>query len=191
MIDLLQRVWRVPLPQDAGYGRFNRDGETQFRTFSEFVLAVANPGIYNWAILREKDFDCDIVYRAIAEIEKNASLLDVACPSLLHGDLGSYNLLGDGSRITGLIDWELALYGDPMYDAANLFFWNEDKLQPLLSRLRDRFAKDEAGRRKLYAYMLRIGLEEIYNVVGLNGIGYDNEWVVNRVLDILRRQTAV
>jgi hypothetical protein len=33
--------------------------------------------------------------------------------------------------------------------------------------------------------MLRIGLEEIYNTVILNEIGYDIEWVANRLQKII------
>ncbi|WP_409276117.1 hypothetical protein V1499_11015 [Neobacillus sp. SCS-31] len=37
----------------------------------------------------------------------------------------------------------------------------------------------------MYCYMIRIGLEEIYNTVILNEIGYDIEWVANRLKDII------
>ena len=40
--------------------------------------------------------------------------------SLLHGDPGSHNVMTDGVRITGLVDWEDCLSGDPIYEIA---FW--------------------------------------------------------------------
>ena len=39
---------------------------------------------------------------------------------LLHGDLGSHNVLTDGDRLLGLIDWEDMVAGDPVYEVA---FW--------------------------------------------------------------------
>lgn len=37
---------------------------------------------------------------------------------LVHGDAGLHNTLGDGDRLTGLLDWELAHAGDPAEDLA-------------------------------------------------------------------------
>ena len=39
-------------------------------------------------------------------------------PSLLHGDLGSHNVFTDGQEITGLIDLDDCLSGDPVFDIA-------------------------------------------------------------------------
>lgn len=37
-----------------------------------------------------------------------------------HGDLGPWNLLHEHGRLTGVIDWDLARYGDPLDDVAEL-----------------------------------------------------------------------
>jgi len=42
---------------------------------------------------------------------------------VIHGDLVNHNVLVQGSRITAVIDWGNALYGDWLYDAAWLMFW--------------------------------------------------------------------
>lgn len=39
---------------------------------------------------------------------------------LCHGDLGPHNLLREGGRVTGLIDWDHACLGDPAIDLAPL-----------------------------------------------------------------------
>ena len=47
------------------------------------------------------------------------------CPEehkLVHGDFGSNNVLTDGQKITGVLDWDCALYGDPLFDVAGSFF---------------------------------------------------------------------
>jgi hypothetical protein len=49
----------------------------------------------------------------------SAGRLAAAAPRLLHGDLGSHNVLTDGTDITGLIDWEDCLAGDPVFDVAS------------------------------------------------------------------------
>lgn len=50
------------------------------------------------------------------------------CPEmrcLIHGDFGFDNVFSNGKQITGVIDWELAKYGDFLYDVAWLSFWEE------------------------------------------------------------------
>jgi hygromycin-B 4-O-kinase len=57
--------------------------------------------------------------------ERMATLLDF-CPEdrwLLHGDYGFNNLLVDEGRITGVIDWADAKYGDFLADYASLIFF--------------------------------------------------------------------
>lgn len=44
---------------------------------------------------------------------------------LVHSDLIIHNLLADGKKLTGVVDWELALNGDSDYDLARLFYYQE------------------------------------------------------------------
>lgn len=39
-------------------------------------------------------------------------------PRIVHGDIGPANFLHDGQRVTAVLDWESAHYGDPMEDMA-------------------------------------------------------------------------
>jgi hygromycin-B 4-O-kinase len=43
---------------------------------------------------------------------------------LVHGDFHMGNLIADGTRLTGIIDWELAMYGDYMFDLATFHLWS-------------------------------------------------------------------
>lgn len=45
--------------------------------------------------------------------------------ALVHGDLIIHNLLTDGRNLTGVLDWELALFGDPDYDLFRLSYYQE------------------------------------------------------------------
>ncbi|MFH1997897.1 MAG: phosphotransferase [Patescibacteria group bacterium] len=45
--------------------------------------------------------------------------------TLIHGDLIIHNLLTDGENLTGVLDWELALWGDSDYDLFRLFYYKE------------------------------------------------------------------
>ena len=64
----------------------------------------------------------EVVQKLIARYKQ---LVDY-CPNirhLVHADYGFNNLLSDGNKITGVIDWELSKYGDFIYDIAWLSFW--------------------------------------------------------------------
>lgn len=45
--------------------------------------------------------------------------------TLNHGDLIIHNLLTDSRNLTGVLDWELALFGNPDYDLFRLFYYQE------------------------------------------------------------------
>ena len=54
------------------------------------------------------------------------TLLD-HCPEerhLIHGDLLNYNVLVADGRISAVIDWGCAMYGDFLYDPAWFAFWS-------------------------------------------------------------------
>lgn len=53
-----------------------------------------------------------MVYRWL---EENVPAGDIPTV-VVHGDVGSGNFLHDGERVTGVLDWEQAHYGDPMED---------------------------------------------------------------------------
>lgn len=54
---------------------------------------------------------------AISRAVSGQPLEDVA-PVLLHGDLAHHNVIIHGKTVRGLVDWEDALLGDPLYDIA-------------------------------------------------------------------------
>ena len=66
------------------------------------------------------DLTAEAAHAILAAFERHSQCLQLSGGVLLHGDLGSHNVLTDGDRLLGLIDWEDALAGDPVYDVA---FW--------------------------------------------------------------------
>jgi aminoglycoside phosphotransferase (APT) family kinase protein len=51
--------------------------------------------------------------------------LFITKPIIVHGDLINHNLLTDGKNLTGVLDFELALFGDRDYDICRLFYYQE------------------------------------------------------------------
>ncbi|QRZ62298.1 phosphotransferase [Rothia sp. ZJ932] len=44
-------------------------------------------------------------------------------PTLVHGDLAGHNILWQGDRLAGVIDWDHTTIGDPAFDLATLGNW--------------------------------------------------------------------
>ncbi|MCL2045357.1 MAG: aminoglycoside phosphotransferase family protein [Oscillospiraceae bacterium] len=185
VISVLLRMSEVELPVDSGYGRFDANGKAPYETWHDYIAAIYNDKVYDWSLLSNKNFNDMAVPKAIDELAKNIQFAQIDKAYLVNGDAGSYNIIAFDGQITGLIDCGSALYGDPLYCMANLLFWNEDKLHYLISLVKQRYYTDEYNKQKLYCYALRIGLEEIYNTVILNEIGYDISWVNNRLEEIV------
>lgn len=91
--------------------------------------------------------------------------LAVHCPDarhLLHGDLRFDNLLSDGARITGAINWGNVFYGDPLYDAAWLGRVNslgEQFVPPAL--LEACYGTRPRYRERVACYELALGLDDL------------------------------
>jgi aminoglycoside phosphotransferase (APT) family kinase protein len=81
---------------------------------------------------------------------------------LLHGDPGNHNLVLDAaaSRIVTVFDWEDALVGDPLFDAAMwASFHPPRRVDPVLAAYR--YAPTSTRERRLFAlYFLRIALSK-------------------------------
>lgn len=45
-------------------------------------------------------------------------------PFLVHGDFHLGNMMANEKKLTGLLDWELSMNGDFMFDVAGLHFWS-------------------------------------------------------------------
>jgi aminoglycoside phosphotransferase (APT) family kinase protein len=80
--------------------------------------------------------------------------------SLLHGDPQPRNIMVQGPKITGLIDWEYSRLGDPALDAGwTLFFFS---LYPELDTYRHQFYNSYIDRVKLPDIDNRIFFYEVY-----------------------------
>ncbi|MDR7072867.1 phosphotransferase [Fictibacillus barbaricus] len=180
----LERLESVDVSNQQGYGRYDDKGHAAFPTWNDFIKAIFNKDIYNWGALESKGLDTEVVNKAMKEIDAYIGSITLEKKNLVHGDLGSFNVLAKDGKVTGVIDWSLSMYGDHLYDKANILFWNEDKLQPFIQKITKKYIVSSEIKERMYCYMLRIGLEEIYNTVILDEVGYDIEWVASRLKQI-------
>lgn len=79
--------------------------------------------------------------------------------SVLHGDPGSKNVVVTGDQITGMLDWEDCLIGDPVFDIANLAtFHPERRFDAIFAGYGWGIAPPPEQVRSFWVYFLRIAL---------------------------------
>ncbi|UVI30218.1 phosphotransferase family protein [Paenibacillus spongiae] len=88
---------------------------------------------------------------------------------ITHNDLLNRNVLVDGGRLTGVIDWGNAFYGDPLYDNAWFLYWwpwypqwREIDVQEVLDRHWEKHGGWPAQyEERLRCCLIHIGLDHI------------------------------
>ena len=124
----LDAARRVDLSASTGYGSWSADGNAPHQSWRAALLAIADdqPGerTHGW---RER-----LVASPTGSGPFDVALarLDALIPEgveerhLIHSDLLNFNVLVENGRISAVIDWGCAMYGDFLYDIAWFEFWS-------------------------------------------------------------------
>lgn len=166
-----------------GFGPFDPSGVGRHASWPDFIAAITDEAHYNWklveAVVDRRQIDGH--FRLLSEFMPRCA--DVR--RLVHGDFGSNNVLTDQGRITAVIDWSEALFGDPIYDVANIFFWRpwlacmEAQAHHIETRQPEFLRNAEA----LRCYQLHIGLVQIFESAKA-GDAEDLAWAMARCEEI-------
>ena len=185
----LTESWRaigaIDLAGSSGYGAIADDGNAPFESWSAYLLSIMDTDSDPWCHAAGVDRR---LLRALSEEFRSLVPLCPAERALVHGDFGGNNVLidADTGAITAVLDWECALYGDPLFDIAGAYFWRPwlrcmeraaeywDTALGALPRYRERIA----------CYQLRIGLSEI-RANALDNDGAMVDWLQRRCRDVL------
>ena len=185
----VSQVWKLihqsPLPSSEGFGPFNECGHATFSSWQSFLQSTIRGKDQQWDHLFASNL---LDATALQPVMHSYLRLTEHCPEerkLVHGDFGSNNVLTDGKKITGVLDWDCALYGDPLFDVAGSFFWS-----PWLDcmRIQSDFFQHTLGNEanfaaRLRCYQLQCGLEEIHENA-LAGNQKLLNWLLNRTMQI-------
>jgi hygromycin-B 4-O-kinase len=127
LLAALDAMRLADLAHTTGYGGWDAAGNAPYASWRAALLDVANdrPGdrIHGWrarlaaSAVGSEPFDA--AYRCLESLA--GDLPDLRC--LIHSDLLHYNVLVEGDRISGVLDWGCAMTGDFLYDLAWLCFW--------------------------------------------------------------------
>jgi hygromycin-B 4-O-kinase len=177
LLDTLEALGEADTSASAGYGGWDDDGNGHYESWQACLTDMIenhDEGYYaNW-------------HRFFERMVR----LSERCPNvrqLVHNDYQFENVMTDGKRISGVIDWGNALYGDPLYDVAWLGFlsihpgwWFDDGVEIL----RERFGNAPEFEARIACYELHIGLDHLrFYVANDRYEDYQicREWLLARV----------
>lgn len=163
LFDVMDAVSRIEVG-GQGYGVWDARRTAPYRSWPDYLLSVEHetPRVPGWrAALAASDVGLEPFERALATLRRLVPGLP-AEHRMIHSDLLNRNVLVGGDRISGVLDWGSALFGDPRYDAAWLLYcwgwypqWASVDIEAAVGR---RWNPDPAT---LRAYRLHIGLGSI------------------------------
>jgi hygromycin-B 4-O-kinase len=129
VIDTLDAIHQIDISHTEKYGIFDDTGVGLFSSWQAHLLSVAveeaeESFFGKWHRLYEESF----LERELFErlFEQMKSLLGYVPEErfLVHGDYGFNNVLAEEGKITAVLDWANAQYGDFVYDIAWLDFYS-------------------------------------------------------------------
>ena len=143
---------------------------------------------YTGQVINAQNMTMTLLYKKLSDELK---LLAARCPakrSLVHGDFGANNILVKHGTITAVIDWENALYGDPLYDIAIANFWRTWLvcMEKSAAYWEAELSEIDDYRLRIRCYQLRIALAEIF----VNATDDDTEmvsWLQDRSRQVLEQ----
>jgi hygromycin-B 4-O-kinase len=186
-VRLMATIAAADIRGTHGFGRFDSTGMGPYARWRDFLTGTADSQRYDWAQAGRTAH-----MPTVRTLCRLVAQLAAQCPEerrLIHGDFGSYNVLTDGQHITAVLDWDRALFGDPLYDVANLLFWQEEHMRPLIERVEQQGRTIPHWHERVFCYQLRIGLQEIYESV--MGIGPINlAWLTIRCNAIVEQHVG-
>ncbi|MDP2692860.1 MAG: aminoglycoside phosphotransferase family protein [bacterium] len=101
------------------------------KTWKDMILAIFGGNEFDWdEIANREGLDTELVLTSVEKmIEKiNSMVFEDTKYSLLHTDFNQRNLFVNPQthEIAGIIDWEEAMFGDPLYDFARvrMYLWH-------------------------------------------------------------------
>ncbi|MHA1745264.1 MAG: phosphotransferase family protein [Promethearchaeota archaeon] len=132
---------------------------TKKYSFASYLLMEVNNTIKNFQKMgldEELDVDLGYLYKWFKGYRP---LFQLTAFSLVHGDIRPSNIITEGSRIQGLIDWEMSCYSDPAQDIGwSLFFF---KLYDNFKDLRGYFFSEYWKACKKYDIEVRVTFFEV------------------------------
>ncbi len=109
------------------------DGSDNKKTWQELLVGIFDGSEFNWDEISDREgLDKNLLLMSVQKMKEkiNNTVFEDTEYSLLHTDFNQRNLFVNSQthEIAGIIDWEEAMFGDPLYDFARvrMYLWHFD-----------------------------------------------------------------
>jgi hygromycin-B 4-O-kinase len=152
-------------PSGPGWGSFDANGRGTAASWRDHLLSVAADSPDDRMAgrlekVRSHPRAAKLFERYLANLDGVAS--DAVPRALIHGDLLNRNVLAHDGRISAVLDWGCAAWGDPLYDVAWLRFMDAAYADLDLEATATQLLAGAPGEgERLTACLLHIGLDHL------------------------------
>jgi aminoglycoside phosphotransferase (APT) family kinase protein len=146
----------------TGFGDIDGYGDGEYDTWAEFILEPYRQRDRLYEVADKLRLGRDAVDSAFDILQEHTYLYDTVEPKLLYGDFNPRNVLVKNLQITGLIDFEHSLSGDPIYDLSRwdyFYVFHEFDTSLLIDQYRNKDIFGGSFLTKFHLYKLRFGLD--------------------------------
>lgn len=160
---LLSKVHTI---KTRGFGWLGTNGKGVYKSWKEFLLEpILNEKLLPY--LSEEGFIDKNLEKSIPNfLNSEEEYLQLESPFLLHGDFFLDHIFTNKGRVSGVIDFENCISGDPLYDLATFELYHEvgrypSPLPHFLEGYKNGFTKEDLER-KIVFYKLQKALPLIW-----------------------------
>jgi hygromycin-B 4-O-kinase len=168
---VLDALRNVDVSRTSGYGTWRPTGDAPYGSWAQALPAINEDRlrIGDWrAALQRSPVGIESFNMGFQELEQLSRRLPNE-RQMVHDDLLNRNVVVEDNKITAVIDWGNALYGDALYDAAWLIYWwpwfpawsDIDVEAELMSHWQSAGSLPEDVETRLLAYQIHIGLDHL------------------------------
>jgi len=188
VLDQLRALSTVEVHSTTGYGWLDDQCQGKFASWAGHLQAIRDefPGDFydRWHRLFETSFleraVFDRYYARLTELLPHVP----EARHLVHGDFGYGNVFVHEGRVSALLDWQNARYGDPAFDLAGMMFWRPEALSKQIFEAYQNAWQDAAMptnlRERVLCYRTYLGLDALRYSART-----DNRGLYDHVLTIL------
>lgn len=170
VFQVLEKVHHIQIPQ-GGYGKFDEQGQAEYAFWKEALLGQFDESWYEWEDFKKIPQMADGAFEKLYSAFESSLCFISEERTLIHTDCSFDNICAKNGKISGLFDWEMAMYGDALYDIAWMDFWHGEYDIAFSYR---RWAKEkgiqyEHYKERILCYQLHFGLRTLafYRKAGL------------------------
>ncbi|MBD3884699.1 aminoglycoside phosphotransferase family protein [Phormidium tenue FACHB-886] len=126
LFEALYKIHTFDVSHYSGWGLTDASGNGRFSSWKNYLLSFYNQKLsFTWRELFERTCMeqkiCEVYSCVIQEYLPLCSRMKC----WVHGDFSFDNVMSDGRKVTGVLDWAESRLGDFVYDIAYLEFWSE------------------------------------------------------------------